>query len=196
MIPVITIRLNVSHGLIILLSLICLSCQHDSGSENTHPSDPQQDILAKRRTDGTLSSVNQIDEMGIVHGLRVTYYSDGKTVYSKLTLNHGIKNGPFIRYYKNGQIFEHTGYKDGKKHRLTRKYYKNGSLMAEYKYSNGIILPGLKEYHEDGTLVSGYPEILFQVEDHLEARNRLDLKDQVLSEAKEQWAGRQDLSDL
>ena len=55
-----------------------------------------------------------MDEQGIVHGLRVTWYSDGKIVYSKLTLNHGIKNGPYIRYYKNGQIFEHTQYREGK----------------------------------------------------------------------------------
>jgi hypothetical protein len=174
-IPVTAIRTPISQGLIILFGMLCLSCKQKAGTENPHSGDPEQEILVKRREDGTLSSVNQIDEMGIVHGIRVTYYPDGKTVYSKLTLNHGIKHGPFIRYYRNGQIFEHSAYRDGKKHGPARKYYKNGSLLAEFAYDNGILLPGLKEYHRDGTLVTDYPEILFRVEDHLADRNRVDL---------------------
>lgn len=162
--------------LVILYCLMNISCKPHHGSGQNQSNDPEQNLLIKKRDDGTLSSVNQIDAMGIVHGLRVTYYPDGKTVYSKLTLEHGIKNGPFVRFYKNGQVYEYTGYKDGKKHGHTRKYYKDGSLLAEFEYREGIRLPGLKEYHEDGTLVSEYPEILFEQEDHLQERNRLDLR--------------------
>ena len=165
-----------SHWIILFFLILGMSCKKGPDKEETTAEDPQQHIIIKRRDDGTLSSVNQIDDMGIVHGIRVTYYPDGKTVFSRLTLEHGIKNGPFIRYYKNGQIFEHTGYKDGKKHGLTRKYYKNGCLLAEFEYRNGNILPGLKEYRMDGTLVTDYPEICFEMEDHLKDRNRVDLR--------------------
>ena len=130
--------------MIIIQCLTCLSCNQDRGSEATLSGDPEKEVIIKRRDDGTLSSVNQVVEDGIVHGIRVTYYSDGKTVYSKLTFNYGIRNGSSIRYYRNGQIFEHTTYRDGKKHGPARKYYKNGDLTAEYEYENGIIMPGLK----------------------------------------------------
>lgn len=161
---------------IFICCLIFISCRHYSASSESQLSDPQKEVLIKRRPDGTLSSVNQIDKNGWVHGIRVTYYSDGKSIYSKTTLIHGIKNGPFIRYYKNGQIFEHTAYENGKKHGLARKYYKNGNLLAQYEYSSGNVLPGLKEYDRKGILISGYPEIRFKEEDHLDARNRVDLR--------------------
>ena len=160
---------------VLLLTIACGSCQRDPDTGIDPAGDSQNEVIIKRRTDGTLSSVNQVDEMGWVHGLRVTYYRDGKTIFSKTVLEHGIKNGPFIRYYKNGQKFEHTSYRNGKKHGPSRKYYKNGRLMAEFTYGNGYILPGLKEYDRKGKLVSDYPEIRFKEEDHLESRSRVDL---------------------
>jgi antitoxin component YwqK of YwqJK toxin-antitoxin module len=112
----------------------------------------------------------------MVDGIRVTYYPDGKTFYSKHMFNHGIKMGASIRYYNNGQIFQHTHYEDGKRHGLTRKYYKDGKLLAEFEHENGNILPGLKEYEKDGTLVTSYPEIQFREVNHLASKNRIDLE--------------------
>jgi antitoxin component YwqK of YwqJK toxin-antitoxin module len=84
--------------------------------------------------------------------LRVTYYRDGKTVYSRVSFEYGIKQGPCIKYYHNGQVFEHINFKDGERHGLCRKYHKNGQLLAEYE--NGIALPGLKEYSPEGALIT------------------------------------------
>lgn len=170
------IKTRISHWLILLMCLGAWSCGNKPSEKNVPSDDPYRNVLVKRRADGTLSSVNQLDEAGIVHGLRVTYYQDGKTIYSRITLQHGMKQGPSVRYYKNGQVFEYLGYRDGKKHGPVRKYYKNGRLMAEFEYRDGIILQGLKEYQADGTLVTGYPEIQFTVEDHLKTLNRIDLR--------------------
>jgi len=133
------------------------------------------DIVVRKRDDGTISSVNEVDDLNRVHGIRVTYYADGKTVYSKTTCVHGIKNGPFIRYYRNGQVFEHSNNLDGKKHGPVRKYYMNGQLAAEFEVNHGIVLPGLKEYTRDGSRVESYPEIRFKEENHLDTHQRIDL---------------------
>jgi hypothetical protein len=134
------------------------------------------EIVRKKRADGTLSSVNQVDEMGRVHGYRVTYFKDGKTVYSKIAFSHGQKQGPSIRYYQNGQVFEHSTYQLGKKHGLSRRYHKDGSLLSECEFEEGHALPGLKEYDEEGRLIASCPQVKFVESDHLAFRNRVDLE--------------------
>jgi hypothetical protein len=159
-----------------MLALLCVSCtraekgKEDTGNEN------EPEVVVMRRDDGTVSSVNQVDDWGKVHGVRVTYYGDGKTVYSRHTYSHGQKQGPSNWYYTHGQLFKQTNFNDGKRQGLTRIYYKNGDLLAEYESDKGIVLPGLKEYDQDGSLVSSYPEIHFEEKDFLASRNRVDLE--------------------
>jgi antitoxin component YwqK of YwqJK toxin-antitoxin module len=162
--------------LTLLLLFGITSCIHTHDQETESQDDTKPRIVMKRRDDGTLSSVNQVDEDGRVDGVRITYFADGKTMHSKLTFSHGIKEGPAIRYYNNGRVFEHTGFKDGKKHGPARKYYRDGRLLSECRYDNGIVLPGLKEYDREGTLITAYPEIHFREIDHLASRNRMDLE--------------------
>ena len=153
-----------------------LSCAQKSSSPEDAGKEAQLEIIRKKRADGTLSSVNQVDEEGRVHGLRVTYFDDGKTVYSKFNFKHGKKHGPSIRFYRNGQVFEHSEFVFGKKHGVSRKYHKDGSLLSECSFADGHPLPGLKEYREDGTLITSYPEVVFREIDHLAFRNRVDLE--------------------
>jgi len=155
--------------------LVNLSCIH-SGDRDTGSKDAAKPrVIVKKRDDGTISSVNQVDEEGRVNGVRVTYYADGESIHSKLTLSHGILEGPSIRYYNNGQIFEHAGFKDGKKHGPARKYYKDGKLLSECTYKDGNVQPGLKEYNEDGSLITSYPEIKFREIDRLASFGRYEL---------------------
>lgn len=161
---------------LILTILMSPSCTNSSEAEEEKSSDPQAEVVRKKRADGSLSSVNQVDEMGRVHGLRITYFKDGKTIYSKFEFNHGIKQGPSIRYYRNGQVFEHSNFEQGKKHGLSRKYHKDGSLLSECEFENGHVLPGLKEYKPDGTLITSYPDVQFREMNHLATRNRIDLE--------------------
>ena len=161
--------------LILLIGLLSFSCHSTQQEEARNLEETGDHIVIKKRDDGTTSSVNQVDDQNKIHGVRITYYEDGKTVYSRTTFTHGIKNGPFIHYYRNGQVFEHTSYTDGKKDGLTRIYHMNGQLAAEFEYDHGIVLPGLREYERDGTPVKSYPEIRFTEEDHLDTHQRIDL---------------------
>jgi len=159
----------------VLLLSICFSCIQPTGEDEDVISENKPEVIVKRRDDGTISSVNQVNENNRVHGTRVTYYSNGKTIYSKLTFHNGKKQGPAAWYYTSGQIFKLTNFEDGKRQGLTRIYYEDGSLSAEFESDRGNVLPGLKEYKRDGTIVSSYPDIQFSENDHLASKNRVDL---------------------
>lgn len=131
-----------------------LSCGSGSnGADNSQKKD-QSELVKKRREDGTLSSVNPVDEDGYVHGVKVNYYEDGKTVHSKVSYEHGRKHGPAIWYFKNGQIYEHTTFNYGRKQGLTKRYYDSGVLMEEITYEMGEEVPGTKKYNKRGELIS------------------------------------------
>ena len=170
------IKKQIDRSFLFLILLVCFSCSHSVESAENSSSAEESRIIVTRREDGTRSSVNQVDSADIVHGMRITYYGDGKTIYSKLTIDHGIKQGPCIKYYNNGQVFEHSNFKDGKKHGTIRKYYKNGELLAEFEYENGIALPGIREYDKHGKLISSYPEVQFNEIDNLDTKNWIDLE--------------------
>jgi antitoxin component YwqK of YwqJK toxin-antitoxin module len=158
------------------LLILCISCSHSEKNKEEVLENNTPETIVKRRDDGTISSVNQVDAGGVVHGMRVTYYPDGKTIYSKLTFDHGHRHGPSIWYYKNGQVFKLCTYKNGKKDGPSRKFYKNGNMQAEFDFENGNVLPGLKEYNMDGSLETDYPEVNFREIDLLASKNRIDLE--------------------
>jgi len=164
------------HTLVVLLFLagLLLSCSRPSPAED--PVTEEAKVVVNRRSDGTISSVNQVNEYDQIHGTRVSYYRDGKTLYSKQSVQHGKKHGPSQWYYENGKLFEEASYEHGKRNGPHRKYYKTGELLAEYAYEKGHPLPGLKEYQKDRTLVSDYPEVHFREIDRLADRNRIDLE--------------------
>jgi len=160
---------------LLLLSLVS-SCSQSPDVKEDSSDQSEPETVVKRRDDGTISSVNQVNEFSMVHGVRATYYGDGKTLYSKQSYSHGKKQGPAFWYYKNGQVYKQTNFEDGKRHGRTRVYYMDGSLSAEFESEHGNVLPGLKEYDEEGTLLTAYPEILFRELDFLASKNRLDLE--------------------
>ena len=45
------------------------------------------------------------------------------------TFRNGKKDGPYVSYYKNGQLYEKGTYKDGKLDGPWIEYYKNGHLL-------------------------------------------------------------------
>ncbi len=150
--------LPVQHLIYLLLTIILFSgtasCVSTS-QPNENKEKTQSGKVTKQRDDGTISSVSSVDENGYVHGVRVNYYEDGKTVHSRITYEHGRKHGPAIWYYKNGQIYEHTSYYQNRKHGVTKRYYKTGELMEEVTYEAGEELPGKKRYNSSGKLISG-----------------------------------------
>ena len=62
----------------LLLSLI-FSCSQSSDVKEDISDESEPETVIKRRDDGTISSVNQVNAYNMVHGIRTTYYEDGKT---------------------------------------------------------------------------------------------------------------------
>jgi antitoxin component YwqK of YwqJK toxin-antitoxin module len=162
--------------LLVMMLLTACSCQRSSPGEGAAAGDDKDNLVFRKRDDGTISSVNQVDEEGKVHGIRATYYQDGKTVYSKQSFEHGIKQGPAAFFYTNGQLFKQTNFEDGKRQGMTRIYFRDGSLAAEFESDQGLVLPGLKEYDRSGRLIMDYPGVEFREIDHLASLNRVDLE--------------------
>ena len=140
--------------LIFSLSILIGSC--NQGKEATEQADEENTphIVKKKREDGSLSSLNPVDEKGYVHGVKVNFYEDGLTVHSKITYEHGRKHGPAIWFFKSGKIYEHTVYYVNRKNGLTKRYYETGELYEETTYDTGEELPGKKRYTKAGELIS------------------------------------------
>jgi len=146
---------NLFHILLILiLATGSIACNPESKKSDSTADEDQTSIVKKRRDDGTLSSLNPVDEDGYVHGVKVMFYEDGVTVHSKITFEHGRKHGPAIWFFKNGKIYEHTNFDWGRKKGLTKRYYETGELMEEVSYEMGEELPGKKKYTKEGELIT------------------------------------------
>lgn len=140
-------------SLLVLLCTAAIGCNRqplpDQQSE-----DGSQKMVRRYRDDGTLSSINPVDEDGYVHGVKTNYYEDGVHVHSKITYEHGRKHGPAIWYFGSGRVYEHTNYHYGKKDGLTKRYYESGELFEEITYNMGEELPGTKKYDRSGNLLT------------------------------------------
>jgi hypothetical protein len=161
---------------LLLLVLFGFSCSPSGNADEDAAGEDAPELVVKKRADGTISSVNQVVDGNMVHGVRVCYYEDGKTLYSKQSYEYGIKQGPATWYYLDGHVFKQTNFKNGKRQGLTKIYYKNGNLLAEFESDKGIVLPGLKEYTIEGELITSYPGIEFREIDHLASSQRMDLE--------------------
>jgi antitoxin component YwqK of YwqJK toxin-antitoxin module len=137
----------------ILFTIGLMTSCGSGSSESAEENSEKPEIVRKKRADGTLSSMNPVDEDGYVHGVKVNFYEDGKTVHSKVTYEHGRKNGPAIWYFKSGKVYEHTNFFLNRKHGLSKKYYESGQLFEEVSYNAGEELPGKKTYSESGELL-------------------------------------------
>jgi len=140
--------------LIVSLSILIASCNQGKEPEEETSEGDTPHMVKKRREDGTLSSLNPVDENGYVHGVKINFYEDGVTVHSKITYEHGRKHGPAIWFFKSGKIYEHTIYYLNRKSGLTKRYYETGELYEEITFDTGEELPGKKRYSKEGELIS------------------------------------------
>lgn len=160
----------------LLISLGLNACT--SSENNSEKSSPEGEpkVVKKYRNDGTISSFNPVDEDGFVNGVKVNLYEDGRTVHSKISFEHGVKNGPAIWYFRDGKVFEHTNFKEGRRDGLTRKYHKNENLLSECTFRSGDPMPGLVEYNKDGSKVKNHPTVHFKKTDKLAFENTVYLE--------------------
>jgi len=140
--------------LVLSLSILITACNQGSESSDQQSDENTPKVVKKRRDDGTLSSLNPLDEQGYIHGVKVNFYEDGVTLHSKITYEHGRKHGPAIWFFKSGKIYEHTNYYQNRKNGLTKRYYESGELYEETMYDTGEELPGKKVYNKEGELIN------------------------------------------
>ncbi len=139
--------------LVLSLSILITSCNQGKETGEQQSDENTSNVVKKRREDGTLSSLNPVDEQGYIHGVKVNFYEDGVTVHSKITYEHGRKHGPAIWFFKSGKIYEHTNYYQNRKNGLTKRYYESGELYEETMFDAGEELPGKKVYDKEGELL-------------------------------------------
>lgn len=70
------------------------------------------------------------------------------------TYKNGVRNGPSITYFENGQIAGEINFVDGKMEGLFKAYYESGKLKMEAIYKNGLLEGEVKVYFETGQLES------------------------------------------
>lgn len=145
---------TISYLFILALAISMVSCGSGSKAEEQSGGEDEPHMVKKRRDDGTLSSINPVDEEGFIHGVKVNFYEDGLTVHSKVTYEHGRKHGPAIWFFKNGKIYEHTTFFQNRKHGLTKRYYESGELKEEVEFNSGEEMPGRKKYTKEGELIT------------------------------------------
>ena len=69
------------------------------------------------------------------------------------SLKNGKKEGFFLKYYKNGQLWSKGNFKNNKKEGSWIVYFNNGQIFSKGKYKNGRPEGYWVMYNEDGTIV-------------------------------------------
>ncbi len=84
----------------------------------------------------------------------ISYYGNGKKE-SDVSFK-GVRNqdGPFKRYYENGNLLEEGQMKDGQMEGTYRRYYDNGKLKLEIPYHNGSANGTVNQYYSNGQLMN------------------------------------------
>jgi len=159
-----------------ILMVFPCSCNTPVEDSKVSASNPETKLITRRRADGTVSSFSEVNEAGYIHGKRLTFFADGKTVSSKLYYKNGSRHGPATYYYKNGQVSLFVEFIDGKREGIARRYYDDGKLLSESIWENDFPMPGLKEYNRDGTTIITEPEIHFTETDLLERSSKVLLQ--------------------
>jgi len=119
---------------------------------------------------------------GIMEGEMKTYYSGGQ-LNQKYWYENGLREDSARWYYLEGQVFRSTPMKHDTIDGTQIQYYRNGRRKAEINYRKGFRTPVIKEYTRDGKLITGYPELIYSINDNYgttgKVRINLELTDKT-----------------
>ncbi|MFK7782370.1 toxin-antitoxin system YwqK family antitoxin [Psychroserpens sp.] len=107
-----------------------------------------------------LSSRGKLISEGAMKGKLYTgkwtyYHNKFDAVLSTETFNdQGNLHGEKIVYYPNGQIAEHSHYKDGKLEGDSKWYSERGILIKDFLYENDELHGNAKYYNSDGVILA------------------------------------------
>lgn len=87
----------------------------------------------------------------------IFYYSDGTTPKLKGTFVNGRPNGPYIKYWDNGNTKEEGKFTGGKQTDIYKTFYKDGTMMQNKKFNTDGRENGVQQfYHPNGQLEFEY----------------------------------------
>ena len=103
---------------------------------------------------GETVKLGDLRERGGVHYKKFTDipFSGTVTGLSHGKLKNGKKEGPWVRYWENGQLSSKGTWKDGKREGPWVRYKENGQLYSEGTFKDGRAEGPWVEYNVDGTL--------------------------------------------
>lgn len=78
-----------------------------------------------------------LDTLGTKNGLEVNYYEDDSVIASKIFYVDGIQEGSTTTFYKNGQKWFISTYKNGVLHGREKGWYPSGKLKFMGQYHHG-----------------------------------------------------------
>ena len=87
---------------------------------------------------------------GLKEGTWVTYYDNGQ-LWGKGDYKNGDEEGTWVEYWKNGQLFSKGNYTNGKREGTWVYYWGNGQLWKKGDYKNGEREGTWVWYHRDGS---------------------------------------------
>ena len=139
-----------------LLTILFLSLlSSPSWSENMYDLVKRDGLYYKKFSDvpfsGKISGYNK--KGAIVNGVRegawVDYWSNGQ-LWSKGNYKNGKQDGAWFIFYNNGQLRIKENYKNGKLDGAWVAYYSNGQLRFKGNYKNGESEGAWVGFEEDG----------------------------------------------
>ncbi|MGB8489632.1 MAG: hypothetical protein WCE64_01095 [Bacteroidales bacterium] len=110
----------------------------------------------------------------IRHGETKSYYLGGQ-LYQRFWYENGSREDSAVWYYPEGQVFRTTPYVHDTINGIQKQYYRTGSLKAKICYRKGLRTPVIEEFTSDGRRVTGYPEIVYKIDDSYQSSGRVKI---------------------
>lgn len=106
--------------------------------------------LYYQKTNDNLLTVEHYNDMGVLHGERLTYYPNGQ-VAEKQNYKNGKLDGASVIYSDNNVVLSEVIYMNGLLHGYSKYYSPKAELVAEGLFKNDK-KTGIWKYYKDGKL--------------------------------------------
>lgn len=106
-------------------------------------------------SNGQLNTTHVYNESGQQDGPYVIYYKNGE-MWEKGTMKNGENHGNLKKWYNNKQLAEDHQMVNGKREGKYIRYYDNGQMWKEFNYKNGELHGPYKKWWKNGQLAEDH----------------------------------------
>ena len=124
-------------------------------SRKTYKKEKPEGVWFHYAEDGKTPRLKETYENGKLHGLRTTYYPDGKKSLEE-TYQFNLITGPVRKYYENGNVEWQCEYRASRQHGLYTSFYPSGMMKEQGEYIADKKHKDWIEYDEQGKVVKTY----------------------------------------